>query len=245
MKPERISSHLYTGRPGTYRHEYKYLCDAGTAEIEKIRCDGLLERDPHAVDGVYRVRSLYFDTPEDWCLASNLAGINNRDKFRLRIYMNTPGVFHLEQKSKDNEMTWKTSAGITKEECESLLAGEYPVNASSEEAAALYRKMQLLDMQPKVIVEYLRTPFVDPSWNVRVTFDEDIGSASDISGFLDPDLMLRPVMESGLVVMEVKWDDTLPAFIQSQLECETLQKTGVSKYVLCRRYNLLGESIPL
>ena len=37
-------------------------------------------------DGIYRVTSLYFDTPYDSALREQIDGVNRREKFRLRYY---------------------------------------------------------------------------------------------------------------------------------------------------------------
>lgn len=56
----------------SYRHEFKYLCSNGELAVLKVRLQGLVRPDPHAgADGVYRIRSLYFDDYYDSCLKEN------------------------------------------------------------------------------------------------------------------------------------------------------------------------------
>ena len=58
-----------------YRHEYKYMIDAGQKAVLKLRAQGVLERDAHAgADGAYLIRSLYFDSPDDACFMKMRTG---------------------------------------------------------------------------------------------------------------------------------------------------------------------------
>lgn len=100
--------------------------------------------------------------------------------------------------------------------------------------------MQRKAMRPAVIVEYLRYPFVEQNGNVRVTFDEQLCSSNEISAFLQERIPLRPVMEKGMSVLEVKWDEFLPGYIRNQIQLDSLQWQSFSKYYLCRKYNAYG-----
>ena len=56
------------GGPVKYRHEYKYICNAMQNAVLKTRAKALMTGDFHAgADGSYRIRSLYFDDPQDRC----------------------------------------------------------------------------------------------------------------------------------------------------------------------------------
>jgi hypothetical protein len=44
-------------------------------------------------------------------------------------------------------------------------------------------------------------------------------------------------------MVEVKFDELLPDFIYELLQSSRLVQTAFSKYYLCRRYNITGESI--
>ena len=104
----------------------------------------------------------------------------------------------------------------------------------------MFCQMQLQNLRPVVIVQYVRTPYINRTGNVRVTFDYNIASSNDIAGFLNPDIPLRQVLPTGQSILEVKWDELLPSYIREQLELESLQWTSFSKYYLCRKYNCYG-----
>ena len=76
--------------------------------------------------------------------------------------------------------------------------------------------------------------------NVRITFDENISSSNEVAGFLDKRSPVRPVLERGMSVLEVKWDEFLPDYIRNQMQLNTLQWSSFSKYYLCRKYNIYG-----
>ena len=104
----------------------------------------------------------------------------------------------------------------------------------------LLLEMQEKNMRPKVIVEYVRYPFAERNGNVRITFDEAISSSNEIESFLDRNITVRPIMEKGQGIMEVKWDEFLPDYIKETMQLDSLNWNSFSKYYLCRKYNTYG-----
>lgn len=226
-----------------YRHEYKYLSDAMQNAVLKTRVRAILKQDGHAgAGGSYWVRSLYFDSPQDDCYYENESGVGIRDKYRIRIYNADSGRIVLEKKSKKRQMTLKQSCSISETVCRQLMSGArlQITPDMTKQQKCLLGEIQRKCMRPVVIVEYLRYPFVEKNGNVRITFDENISSSNDISCFLDERITVRPVLEKGMSVLEVKWDEFLPSYIKDRMELETLQRCSFSKYYLCRKYNTYG-----
>lgn len=83
-----------------YRHEWKISLDPGDLFVLRQRLRAVMQPDAHAVDGRYRIRSLYFDTPEDRALREKLDGVSRREKFRIRYYNGDTGFIQLEKKCK-------------------------------------------------------------------------------------------------------------------------------------------------
>lgn len=226
-----------------FRHEYKYLCDAGQLAVEERRLRSLLRPDPHAgADGRYAIRSVYFDTPDNACLRENEDGTDPRAKYRLRIYNGSDARISLERKAKVRGLTHKDAALVPRSTAEALLAGRVPFPAPED--SPLLRRM-LVDMQlrclrPKVVVQYDRTPFILEAGNVRVTLDEHIASSQAVDRFFEAGIPLRPILPTGQGVLEVKWDELLPSWLYQSLQLEGLQWTSFSKYYLCRTYNTVG-----
>ena len=51
----------YAGTAEHFRNEWKYLISEGEKELLRLRMSPFLHLDPHADEGGYMIRSLYFD----------------------------------------------------------------------------------------------------------------------------------------------------------------------------------------
>ncbi|MFG6367003.1 MAG: polyphosphate polymerase domain-containing protein [Lachnospiraceae bacterium] len=226
-----------------YRHEYKYICSEQQLTLIANKIQGLLEFDPYVgEDKRYRIRSLYFDDYQDRCLYDNINGNDPREKFRLRIYNYNKTYIRLELKKKEHGKTKKLSCRIDEALCRKMMQGLIvdmdAVDADVYRKFCLWQNTRLL--RPKVIVEYDRIPFIYRDGNVRVTFDTNICSASCVEGFLDENIVTRPVMPLGEHILEVKFDELIPDFIYAAVQTERLCQTTYSKYYMCRKYSIAG-----
>lgn len=219
-----------------YRNEWKYLVSGADLVILGARLRVLLPNDSHQKGSGYAIRSLYFDDWQNSCLAENEAGVDNRRKFRIRIYNGSTERIQLEIKEKLHGMTHKSSCLITRQECEAIMAGIPPRITKDTPAPQnlLSIAMSTRGMEPKVIVEYERTAFVGRTGNVRITFDRNISAGNAVHRFLEPRVPLMPVLPTGQHVLEVKFDELLPDPIAQVLDLGRLQQTAFSKYYLCR-----------
>lgn len=228
-------------KTGRFRHEYKYMIDAKMESVLLIKAAGIMQRDSHVNEnGTYLIRSLYFDDLHDSCLSENLIGVDPRSKFRIRYYNNTSDRPVLEKKSKVRGMCLKESCNITETECNMLIGGNIPLISEDmpKIKKRLFTEMQLRCLLPKVIVTYERIPFVYSGGNVRVTFDKNITSSVEIEKFLTGDYTERPVLQSGNLVLEVKWDEIIPRHIKEFLTLDKLRWTAFSKYAMCRKFHM-------
>ncbi len=224
-----------------YRHEFKYFISSAQIPLLMSRISAFMQPDPHAgPDGVYGIRSLYFDDRENRCYYENENGTDPREKFRIRIYNRSSARITLECKRKEHGKTLKTVCPLTSAQAESLIL-DRPLPDSAL-TAPLLRKLELLrrteGMHPVVIVEYERIPYLCRDGNVRVTFDRNLSSASDPTLFFSQDLPKRPVFPAGQQLLEVKYDAFLPDYIYRSLNFGQLRQTACSKYYLCRKYSL-------
>ena len=99
-----------------YRHEWKHEISYADLLAIRTRLRAVAESDPHAKNGSYRIRSLYFDNADDKALREKVDGVNMREKFRIRYYNGDLTVIHLEKKSKRSGLGTKYSADLTREE---------------------------------------------------------------------------------------------------------------------------------
>lgn len=225
---------------GTYRHELKYPINAADYHALRHRLSALMQRDTHASgDGFYTVRSIYFDNADDKALREKLYGVQKREKFRIRYYNDDLTFITLEKKAKYNNLCMKLDAQLDADKCDTLLSGdtEWMQSHPSELVRELYCKMKYQQLRPRVLVSYVREPFVYAPGNVRVTFDSKIrtslfsrnfvlGEAQDICATDSP----------GDVVLEIKYDAFLPEIISCLLQTEGLRRQAFSKYGVCRRF---------
>ena len=224
-----------------YRHELKYICTAGQLALIQNRIHHLIPMDSHVgEDGMYAIRSLYFDDYRNRCYYENENGTDPREKFRIRIYNGSADKISLELKKKERGKTLKLSCPLTEEQCRTLMRGE--VLPDSKEYHPVLQKLLLLMkttmMKPKIIVEYDRVPYVYKLGNVRITLDKNICSSNRIETFLDKKIYKRPIMPAGWHVLEVKFDEFLPDYIKSTLQLDSLRQTAFSKFYLSRKYNV-------
>ena len=106
-----------------YRHEWKHEIAWSDLFAIRQRLRAVAQTDPHAVDGKYLIRSLYFDNFNDKALREKVDGVNRREKFRIRYYNLDPStVIHLEKKSKLNGLGTKYSAPLTAEQAQKIAA---------------------------------------------------------------------------------------------------------------------------
>lgn len=222
-----------------YRHELKYLVTTAQITILKSRIGGLIPIDPHTGEsGRYNISSLYFDDYYNRCFYENENGTDPREKFRIRIYNHSCERIALELKRKECGKTFKQSVLLPADKVRSIINGEHA--SDIENQPALLQRLSLgieqYLLHPVVIVEYDRYPYIYRNGNVRITFDTNVSSSSFTYDFLMGTYPKRPIMPTGLQLMEVKYDEYLPDFIYKALQLENLQQTAYSKYYLCRKY---------
>ncbi len=222
-----------------YRHELKLGINPFDKALLSSRLSHILKRDDHTGSkGYYVVRSIYFEDLNNTALKEKLMGVNHREKFRLRTYDGSTGVIKLERKVKNNQVGFKESAGLSREECLSLLAGDYRFLKERAEMVCrrLYCKINTGLVKPKTIVQYHREAFVWHPGRVRITIDSNVQTGLNSVDFLNFTVPLVGVAEKDQAILEIKYDDFLPAHIGKLLQLESRQRGSFSKYVLCRRF---------
>jgi len=222
-----------------FRHEYKYVCSRQQIEYLKNRISPIMEMDMNANMVGYEVRSLYLDDYHNNYWGDNMAGVDPREKIRIRIYNGETSVIRLEIKQKKREGTKKLSCAISEDLCKAIIKGR---NLDIKEVdSPVYRKFYLQYetrlLRPAVIVEYDRIPYIYRDGNVRITFDMNIRSSNEFDHFLDNRILSRTIMPINSHLMEVKFDEFLPDTIYQEVDTNRLKRTTFSKYFLCRKYN--------
>ena len=220
-----------------YRHEWKHEINLADLYAIRARLKVVARGDPHAKDGKYFIRSLYFDNLSDKALREKIDGVDRREKFRIRYYNSDTSFIKLEKKSKVNGLETKYSAPLTKVEAQKIVDGDYEFLRESQHALLqeFYCKIRYQGLKPRTIVDYTREPFIYEPGNVRVTFDYNIRTGLTCTDFLNPDCVTIPAGDP-IVIMEVQWDEFLPSIIKSAVQMPGRRVTAFSKYAQCRIY---------
>ena len=209
----------------------------------KSRLSTILQGDPVNGYKPYLVRSLYFDTVYNDDFYEKMAGVERRQKIRLRIYDPNSETAKLEIKEKQGTTQLKRSLLLTREEAIRLQNCEYEVlnEKDGDLAKELYCLMTTKQYRPVCIVEYDRVAFAHPTNDIRITFDSNIRSNEGNFSIFDPKLQCYPVYPLRDTVLEIKYNGFLLSYIKSVIGTLDCNETAVSKYCMARRYGLGGE----
>lgn len=221
------------------RHELKYYIHPFDYHSLRSRMKPLLEKDKHSVrEAGYHIRSLYFDDMHDTALFEKNYGVFQRKKYRIRIYNKRDHLIRLERKSKWNEYICKESASLTREEYESIMAGDVEFLLKREEPLLhqFYYGMTVHHLRPKVIVDYTREAYIYRMGDVRVTFDKGLAAVFNTLDIFDPHAVPIEVFRERKEILELKFTEFLPSFISELLDFSGSPRLAVSKYVICREF---------
>lgn len=220
-----------------YRHEWKIELAPADLFSLRQRLKAVAAPDIHAANGVYRIRSLYFDNLSDQALREKLDGVNRREKYRIRCYNSDYSLIHLERKIKVNGLCRKDSVSVTAAEVQALLNGDLSWMPASDRPLlqSLHHCMRTQGLSPKTLVDYTREPYIYAPGNVRVTLDYGIRTGLRSTDFLNPDCVTIPVLPSP-IILEVKWDEFLPDIIRDAVQLNGRRAGSFSKYAACRIY---------
>lgn len=225
----------------SYRHELKYYINYRDYVLLKNSLKAILPLDRYSGEnGDYHIRSLYFDDVYETALAEKVAGSDVRSKYRIRIYNFNDGVIKFEKKIKNGQFIAKETIKLSRDDCERLVAGDFTALEGRKEplAAEIYLQMKNNCLAPRVIVDYRREAYISPIENVRITFDKDLKAGLWITDIFNEDAPTMPVFDTGMMVLEVKFNKYLPPYIKAIINnVNTAQRSAISKYVLCRRHN--------
>lgn len=216
-----------------YRNELKFLVDEVTLQIMESKLSSFLKYDSNQTGKAYRIRSMYFDTYQRRAYRENDAGVEERKKYRIRVYDNPKDYIRLEIKHKLKGRNIKESCQLSTEKYDEIMNRTLKFNsADPKPLIQLYLDMQMNLLRPSMIVEYERTAYVYDTGNIRITFDRNIAHSSYFNKFLENEIPKIPVLPPNIHVFEVKYDEILPGFIAQTIETGQLERTTFSKFYL-------------
>ncbi len=218
-----------------FRHEFKHEIGYCDLLALRSRLSAVMQQDPHAINGRYTIRSLYFDNLDDKALLEKVNGVDKREKFRLRCYNGDTSLIFLEKKVKNNGLCAKEQTVVTWQQAQAIVNGEDFDDGGDKLLAGFRVKTETLGLRPKTIVDYTREPFVFPVGNVRVTIDYNIRTGMNCTDFFNADCVTVPAGDAP-IILEVKWDEVLPSVIRDIVQIPSTHTSAFSKYAASRVY---------
>lgn len=194
--------------------------------------------EPHMVEDDFThstITSLYFDTPSFEMIQDSLAKKHGKEKLRIRTYDPQPTAASpafLEIKQKIAGVGYKYRVATVPAVAKRLVEGSVVKEVEDER---MQSQLELLreryaTIEPKMLIAYKRLSLkgkINPT--VRVTFDSDLTYAQVHDVSLTSSAAY-PLLDPNQVVMEIKTEDQIPAWLQRILETYHLEKTSFSKY---------------
>ncbi len=222
------------------RFEFKYLLTAEQEFEIKRHIRRYVAADAFAAPygGAYKVYSLYYDSPRYYYYWQKMDGVNRRKKIRLRTYR-YDGKFYpyafLEIKRKVDAIILKDRMLIDRTECERLVTesdmsgSKFFTDGNGEVYAEFESERMTRSISPKILVVYDREPYLGKyNLHFRVTFDKNIRAAQNDNLFYDGN-DLEDVSDN-YTVMELKYNGTLPFYMNQVIKEFNLDRVAFSKY---------------
>ncbi len=222
---------------GNYRYELKFLLSTKWAEILKYRLSIVMDKDTFSISptGEYYIRSLYYDDIYNTAYYEKLDGKFEREKYRIRFYNFDDSFITLELKGKKGDLSYKKRDVISKEEYLQIRNKEFDkIEFNDRNVLKDFIKMiKTKNIKPSVIVDYKRLAFTYKFEDVRITFDENIKSGRYNHDLLNKNIPLYNVLEDNNVILEVKYNNRLPGFLNDVIKTVPMVRIAVSKFALC------------
>ena len=228
------------------RYEYKYLVPERLLPAIRAAARATCRIDKNAgPDGIYAIRSLYFDTRGYDLFWANDREAAVRFKVRARAY---PGAasspVFLEVKNRERDVIVKTRAAVPAAswrrvlDCEGRALAELSPQ-SRKGAIAFAGKVHAHHLEPTLLVEYEREAYVsDVDVYGRLTFDRRIQAQprtrldleADPRRWRDIDHPVRTITGEPVTVLELKFEGRAPAWMSALVRRLELHRASFSKY---------------
>lgn len=226
-------------RAAHFRHEQKYFINQGDAHLLERKLRITMDRDRFArKNNGYFIRSLYFDNFIDSAVVQKMAGVEARKKFRIRIYNFKDDNIRLECKQKEGAYIYKRSIAIDRKTCNALMQCDSRPLLRYDHPLALEMHTLVVSqkLRPTVLVDYFRQAFVSSIQDIRITFDKDLRTAYRCIDLFDEQAPTYRVANDYDMILEVKFNEYLPDYYHKLIQISRLQRSAISKYVLCRQF---------
>ncbi len=228
------------------RYEFKYLVPSEnytalrSALMPFLRLDSFAAQQPN---GLYTVRSIYFDTPGFEMYHTKIDGIAHRMKVRMRGYNNgddsSPVFMEIKRKYEGPILKNRADApyGVVRQMFKPGTAFEDYAHKikNPDNARRFFYQVLSRNLRPVINVIYEREPYLGKNTHLendfRVTFDLHLRSV----GYPSVDRLYDEAGAThafpGFFILEVKFNQFCPNWVKPILEEFQMRKEPASKYV--------------
>ena len=234
----------FTSDTTAERFEFKFWASVEQASALLRLAGPHMIPDPHARDGAQRNISLYLDSPTRAFYELHLSGAPDRLKLRVRTYDGLDGPAFLEVKRKIKAVTLKQRAVVPRWTARALVDGRFdaiddmPLDHDLQTFLYLYQRYRV---EPVLLVSTRRQALsgVEDQGSFRMTVDRDIRyqrcEDGDLQGrpgaWIPVDVIARSGDRSLSILIEMKFRDAAPTWVEPVICHLGLRPTSFSKYV--------------
>jgi hypothetical protein len=180
----------------------------------------------------YKIHSLYLDDKDARIIHKSIEKPSYKEKYRLRWYEDPNQTFlevkikHLSRSHK-KRMTFREDS-TSLDNYQSLILESFPTS---------YLTSITQDpIQHFCLIEYDRIAFEDQKENLRITFDYDVSYTFNAEK--------KSLFDSDTVILEIKYDQSLPRFLSQYLSSHHMYSRSLSKIGLSLKQHK-GETLCL
>lgn len=180
----------------------------------------------------YKIHSLYLDDKDARIIHKSIEKPSYKEKYRLRWYEDPNQTFlevkikHLSRSHK-KRMTFREDS-TSLDNYQSLILESFPTS---------YLTSITQDpIQHFCLIEYNRIAFEDQKENLRITFDYDVSYTFNAEK--------KSLFDSDTVILEIKYDQSLPRFLSQYLSSHHMYSRSLSKIGLSLKQHK-GETLCL
>ena len=180
----------------------------------------------------YIVRSLYFDTLDYRLFHQKMSGDSDRAKFRLRTYplgSEYMRFVRVEMKLRQGDYSIKKSVFVDMDEYHHFMTTRHWLEIENPITEAFERQSLRQSLQPVVLVEYEREGYQPRlKSSLRITFDHQVRACHARSLF--PQKSIYRYLYPRTVILEIKFNDSLPSWLEALIRAQGLKISANSKY---------------
>ncbi len=219
------------------RYEKKFMMTVEVyAEIQQVLRKYMELDEYNKTHSYYTISNIYFDTADNHLIRTSLSKPKYKEKLRLRGY-GVPSLddkVYLEIKKKVNGLVNKRRTKLTLKEAYDFLETKKKPEVKKYMNRQVLNEidyfLQLYDLEPKLYLAYDRKAYFGiNNRDLRITFDANIRTRRTDLRLECGDYGDR-LLESHVVLMEVKAEKSIPIWLSKMLSEFKLYKTSFSKY---------------